>query len=78
MSIISLIRLLKPLCKRIIVYSRGFDETLIKEGLRKVGLFLFGAGIIGIIIGADNVKTVEGAVLVITGTTFWLFGVRKR
>jgi len=51
-----------------------FNSELFREDLRKVGTFLIGGGLVGLIVSADKVGKPEAFILFFVGLLMWIIG----
>ena len=57
--------------KKIVKQRTGLFEA-ISEDMRKIGIFLIGAGWLGIMVDNDKMTDWAGTLLVVTGVIIWI------
>ncbi|MCG7928963.1 MAG: hypothetical protein ABW104_18030 [Candidatus Thiodiazotropha sp. 6PLUC2] len=70
-------RVSNKLFSAVISWVSRINTTALKEDFRKAGMVLVGAGYAGVIVGGDSMSSLEGLILILTGTVAWAFGLTK-
>ena len=65
-------QIIKTILKNLVLLLQYLDIEKAKEDARKIGIVLFGAGFLGVVIGHYNYF--ESIILKIFGLFVWIFG----